>query len=88
MKLSIAQTLVCAPSERIADVCSGIVGEKLLTMCWFGSVYSGIALRSPPPSGCSIGVDGAGTNGGSSMRAGSSRPALTIRSLCELLHNA
>ena len=35
--LSMENTLVCAPSERIAEVCKGIVGEKLFITWMFGS---------------------------------------------------
>ncbi|KVE24258.1 hypothetical protein WS67_01475 [Burkholderia singularis] len=53
-----------------------------------GSAYSGIAWRSPSLYGCGIGVDGAQTNGGSGIRAGSSLPALTRRAWCARLHDA
>lgn len=79
--------LVCVLSECIVDVCSGIVGEKLLMMCWFGSVYSGIVLWLLLFFGCSIGVDGVGMNGGFSMCVGSSWLVLMICLLCELFYN-
>ncbi len=79
--LSMEKILICAPSERIAELRKGECGKKWLVMRAFGMLYKGSALRSPPPSGCSMGREGLGTNGFDRNQLGASLPAFPGRSL-------
>ncbi|MNN52298.1 hypothetical protein D3C81_1669870 [compost metagenome] len=85
---SMAKMLMCAPSERMAEVRKGIWVTKVMLMRVEFNSYSGTALRSPSPSGWAIGTEGAEAKGRASKRAGNRRPALTMRSLCGVVQSS
>jgi len=65
MKVSIANTLANAPSERSADTRTGISVMKWWITFEFGRSYSGTALRSLPPPPASGIIRGGGLGSGS-----------------------